>query len=261
MAKGYGVGAGRFPVQAAGARDPTSKVAAFIDLFKKTEEVKRQTEQLGLAEQREMEQKLRQPEAAVGVGPAPQGDGATTAATQELTRPRRGAGPREGSRGSGQQGQEPVPGQHEPRAAHAAQRHHRLQRDAPGGGRGPGRRTTSSPTWSKIHGAGKHLLGADQRHPRSLEDRGGQDGARTSRRSTSARWCARWRRRSSRWSTRTATRCEVSCAAGRRRDARRPDQGPPEPVQPADQRLQVHRGRRRSRCDVAREADGRQPTG
>ena len=33
-----------------------------------------------------------------------------------------------------------VPRQHEPRAAHAAQRHHRLQRDAAGGGRGPRRR-------------------------------------------------------------------------------------------------------------------------
>ena len=33
-----------------------------------------------------------------------------------------------------------VPGQHVPRAAHAAERHHRLQRDAPGGGRGSRRR-------------------------------------------------------------------------------------------------------------------------
>ena len=44
----------------------------------------------------------------------------------------------EGGRRRRQPGQEPVPGQHEPRAAHAAQRHHRLQRDAAGGGRGPG---------------------------------------------------------------------------------------------------------------------------
>src|SRR5437762_2787995 len=35
-----------------------AKVAAFIELYKKTEEVKRQAEQLRRAEQREMEQKL-----------------------------------------------------------------------------------------------------------------------------------------------------------------------------------------------------------
>ena len=38
-----------------------------------------------------------------------------------------------------------VPGEHEPRAADAAQRHHRLQRDAPGGGRRPRRRRRSCP--------------------------------------------------------------------------------------------------------------------
>ena len=52
----------------------------------------------------------------------------------------------EGSGGGGQPGQEPVPGEHEPRAAHAAQRDHRLLRDAPGGGRGPGRADASSRT-------------------------------------------------------------------------------------------------------------------
>ena len=39
-----------------------------------------------------------------------------------------------------------LPGQHEPRAAHAAQRDHRLQRDAAGGGGGARARRTSSPT-------------------------------------------------------------------------------------------------------------------
>ena len=46
--------------------------------------------------------------------------------------------------GAGQPHQERVPRQHEPRAAHAAERHHRLQRDAAGGGgRTPARRTRS----------------------------------------------------------------------------------------------------------------------
>ena len=65
---------------------------------------------------------------------------------------------REG-RGRGRQPrQEPVPGQHEPRAAHAAERHHRLQRDAAGRGRGPGPARARSRTCGKIHAAGKHLL-------------------------------------------------------------------------------------------------------
>ena len=42
----------------------------------------------------------------------------------------------QGGGGAGQPHQERLPGQHEPRAAHAAQRHHRLQRDAAGGGAG-----------------------------------------------------------------------------------------------------------------------------
>ena len=33
------------------------------------------------------------------------------------------------------------------------------------------------PDLEKINAAGKHLLGADQRHPRPLQDRGRQDGA------------------------------------------------------------------------------------
>ena len=48
----------------------------------------------------------------------------------------RGEEPRAGGR---QPAQVAVPGEHEPRAAHAAERDHRLLRDAPGGGRGPRR--------------------------------------------------------------------------------------------------------------------------
>ena len=53
--------------------------------------------------------------------------------------------------------QDRVPRQHEPRAAHAAERHHRLQRDAAGGGRGRGPGELV-PDLQKIHAAGKHLL-------------------------------------------------------------------------------------------------------
>ena len=52
---------------------------------------------------------------------------------------------KEGS-GNRQSHEEPVPGQHEPRAAHAAERDHRLQRDAAGGGRRAPRRRLRSPT-------------------------------------------------------------------------------------------------------------------
>ena len=52
-----------------------------------------------------------------------------------------------------------VPGQHVPRAADAAERDHRLLRDAPGGGRGPRPARRSSPDLQKINAAGKHLLG------------------------------------------------------------------------------------------------------
>ena len=54
--------------------------------------------------------------------------------------------------------EERVPRQHEPRAAHAAQRDHSLQRAAAGGSQGPARRWTRCPTCERIQSAGKHLL-------------------------------------------------------------------------------------------------------
>ena len=48
--------------------------------------------------------------------------------------------------------------EYEPRAAHAAQCHHRLQRDAAGGGRRPGARAAIADL-QKIHSSGRHLLG------------------------------------------------------------------------------------------------------
>jgi signal transduction histidine kinase len=61
-----------------------------------------------------------------------------------------------GGRG-GEPPQVGVPRQHVPRAAHAAQRDHRLQRDAGGRSPGPGQEAFV-PDLRKINAAGKHLL-------------------------------------------------------------------------------------------------------
>ena len=58
VAKGYGVGAVDFLFKPLVPEILRAKVLAFIELYKKTEEVKRQAEQLRRAEQREMEQQL-----------------------------------------------------------------------------------------------------------------------------------------------------------------------------------------------------------
>jgi CheY-like chemotaxis protein len=58
VVKGYGVGAVDFLFKPLVPEVLRAKVAAFIDLYRKTEEVKRQAEQLRRAEQREMEQRL-----------------------------------------------------------------------------------------------------------------------------------------------------------------------------------------------------------
>src|SRR3954466_1483346 len=58
VARGYGVGAVDFLFKPFVPEILRAKVAAFIELYKKTEEVKRQAEQLRRAEQREMEQQL-----------------------------------------------------------------------------------------------------------------------------------------------------------------------------------------------------------
>ena len=118
-----------------------------------------------------------------------------------------------GSRGRDPR-QERVPRQHEPRAAHAPERGHRLQRAAAGGrGRADGRRTTS-PT-SQDRGAARTSR-PDQRHPRSLEDRGGPHGGahRELRLSRSSKSCRHHRRRSS---ARRAASSSVNSRAPRRR--------------------------------------------
>src|SRR5688572_30101178 len=58
LAKGYGVGAVDFLFKPLNAEILKSKVSAFIELFRKTEEIKRQAELIRQAERREAEQKL-----------------------------------------------------------------------------------------------------------------------------------------------------------------------------------------------------------
>ena len=134
------------------------KVAAFIELFQKTEEIKRQAEQLREAEQREAEQRLaaeRQRWEAERLREEMEKERQFNA---ELARRAEELAAAQGGGRGRQPGQEPVPGQHEPRAAHAAQRDHRLQRDAPGGVRGPRRSNELIPDLKQIHAAGRHLL-------------------------------------------------------------------------------------------------------
>ena len=88
---------------------------------------------------------------------------------------RRGAAGRQGGRRGGEPGEEPVSGERQPRAAHAAQRDHRLQRDARA--RTPPSRATSAtcPTCNKIQRRRPAPARADQRRAGPLEDRGRAD--------------------------------------------------------------------------------------
>ncbi len=77
---------------------------------------------------------------------------------------------------SGDAREERLPRQHEPRAAHAAERHHPLQRAAAGGGARTSERLVDRRP--AAHSVGRQAPArADQRHPRPLEDRSGQDDA------------------------------------------------------------------------------------
>ena len=98
----------------------------------------------------------------------------------------------QGGGGAGQPHQERLPGQHEPRAAHAPQRHHRLQRDAAGGGGGHAATTKPCPT------SRRSTARANTSWPSSTT-------SSTSPRSRPGRWSCSWRpSRCAPWWTRSA---------------------------------------------------------
>jgi two-component system cell cycle sensor histidine kinase PleC len=79
---------------------------------------------------------------------------------------------REDPRRAGQRRQDRVPGQYESRAAYAAQRHQRLLRDHGGGNVWAAGRAALSRLRPRHPGLGSAPAGADQRHPRHVQDRG-----------------------------------------------------------------------------------------
>ena len=87
---------------------------------------------------------------------------------------RDGAGGRQGRRRSGQPGQEPVPGQHEPRASHPDERHRRHDR--------PGPPRTARPRCPRVppdgQGFGRRADGTPQSTPGPVADRGRRLGVR-----------------------------------------------------------------------------------
>ena len=99
-----------------------------------------------------------------------------------------GRRPRQGAGRGGQHLQEPVPGQHEPRAADSAQRRHHVQRAAPGGGPGP-ECGGVHPRFGQDSRRRKAPARAGQWRAGPVQDRGGGRWTCTWRRSTSPRWC------------------------------------------------------------------------
>ena len=142
----------------------------------------------------------------------------------------------------GQPAQVAVPGEHVPRAADAAQRHHRLLRDAPGRGRGPrpGGADPGPPEGQRRRQAPAR---PDQRHPGPLQDRGRPDGPLRRDVRASASSCATSQAIVQPLVEKNGNTLVVECPDDVGADARRPDQGPADAVQPAVQRRQVHRPR------------------
>ena len=171
--------------------------------------------------------------------------GAGAAARAPEGRARQGAGrcltARGGRAAAGERVQERVPREHEPRAAHAAQ----LDPDP---GEAAGRQQGRQPDRRAGEVRPDHHLGrqrsarAHQRHPRSVEDRGGQGRA-------GARARSRWRPRSKRCvktfqptADQKRLRFCLGDRAGRARaDRDRSAAARPDPQEPAVERVQVHR--------------------
>ena len=147
-----------------------------------------------------------------------------------------------GARGgrSGEPGQELLPGRDEPRDPHADERDHRHER--PAADTQAQRRAARLRRHDPL--VGRRAADDHQRHPRLLEDRGGQGrpggGAVQRRRLHRGRArCDRAGRRRRRASS-SPTRSRATCPGGRRR----PRPAAPDPAQPAVERDQVHRARR-----------------
>ena len=142
----------------------------------------------------------------------------------------------------GEPAQVAVPGEHEPRIADAPERDHRLLRDAPGGGRRPGR-------------GGVYTGPPEGQRGRQAPAWASSTTSSTSRRSRPAAWTSSWRRsRSASWSGTSQAIVQPlvekngNTLIGRlprrpRHPARGPDEGPAGAVQPALERRQVHGAR------------------
>ena len=161
-----------------------------------------------------------------------------TQARRVGTAPRqRRTGPRISERRS-QPGQEYLPGQYEPRTAHALERHHRLQRTVANLGPIKGSRTPS-PTWKKSIGPASTCWPSSTISS-TFRRRGGQDAVFTVERFRGGLHDSgggRHRPASGRQKRQQAGRA----VTGRpRHDARRSDPSPAMSVQLAQQRLQIH---------------------
>jgi len=157
---------------------------------------------------------------------------------------RRQPGRRAAADGRGRQrGEVPVPGQHQPRAAHPAQRHPRLLGDHEIGDVRAAGLAAISRLCRRHPRQRQPSADGDQRHPRPLEDRGREVRAE---RGGLRRSASRARRRPLRRRARRQRRPRVAAATGARPAGgprRRPaDQA--DPAQPALQCHQVLAGRR-----------------
>ena len=168
---------------------------------------------------------------------------------------RRGEGPAARRRQPVQVG---VPGQHEPRAAHAAQLAAAAVAVA---GRQPGREPEPPPDRVRQHDPQRGLgpAAAHRRHPRPVQDRGGARGRRA--RVGRPRGAARFRRAR----VRAAGRAQGPRAADRgrpgaaRRDRHRRAAAAADPAQPAVERHEVHRARQRRARHGTRPARSGRP--
>ena len=136
-----------------------------------------------------------------------------------------------------------VPRQYEPRAAHAAQRHHRLQRN-PGRGRDRPRRRYDGRRSAEDPGRRPAPAGTDQRHPRSFEDRSRPDGrlSRADLPRAAGRGGPRHHRAAGEEERQHA---RDRMPARYRLHAHRSHQAQAEPDQPAQQRGEIHPERAR----------------